>query len=198
MNKNLVMQVAATGILVKTMIIITPSEVDSGTVSGDITISPWEIEGPLDEMKAAFEINQLHEFIEAIGLLESDNTYNVVNRYGMLGKYQFAPSTIEYLGYDVTDEEFLNNPDLQDEVMMTYLRGNYVELYDYIMEYDGKMFKGIDMNTASILAGAHFAGATGLKRFLENASDSIGVVDGNGTSLRYYMNRFSQYTIDLD
>jgi hypothetical protein len=69
--------------------------------------------------------HQLDELIEAIGQLESNNRYDVVNPYGFMGKYQFSPRTVAYLGYDVTREQFLNNPELQDSVMVSYLRSNY-------------------------------------------------------------------------
>lgn len=188
MNKNLVLSAMITLLVLE---ISHPTDINCGMIPPEKMLPTWNIK---EEMKT-HEVNQLHEFIEAIGMLESNNTYRIENRYGMLGKYQFSPLTIEYLGYDVTKEEFLSSPELQDEVMMTYLRANYKTLYDYIMEYDGQEFKGIRLNTASILAGAHFAGAGGLMRFLDNMSDSTGVIDGNGMSLRKYMSRFSEYNI---
>lgn len=185
MNKNLVL------LTVMTMLLF-PQETQESEPPVNLPVFN------IAEMEREKKLNQLHEFMEAIGMLESNNTYDVENRFGMLGKYQFAPTTIEYLGFEVTREEFLSNPDLQDEVMLAYLEANYQTLYDYIMEYDGKEFKGITLNTASILAGAHFAGATGLKRFIDNMAGSVGVTDGNGMTLKRYMRQFSHYEIDLD
>lgn len=198
MNKNLVFVVVVLAVFAE---LVTPKVIGGGNVPPERLLPKWDIKKNMEvieQLERELRLRRLRIFMEAIGMLESNNTYDVVNRYGMLGKYQFSPTTIEYLGYNVTKEEFLSNPDLQDEVMLAYLQANYRTLYDYIMEYDGKKFKGITLNTASILAGAHFAGATGLREFLDSASDSVGVVDGNGMSLRNYMSKFSQYEVEID
>ena len=135
-------------------------------------------------------------FLEAIALFESNNRYDVVNSYGFLGRYQFSPRTIKHLGYDVLNEEFLRNKRLQDEIMLAYMRENYVSLRPYIEEYNNTNHKGMYITTSSILAGAHFAGAMGMKRFLLNKLDSIGTVDANGMTLRRYMTKFSDYNVE--
>jgi len=135
-------------------------------------------------------------FLEAIALFESNNRYDVVNSYGFLGRYQFSPRTIKHLGYDVLNEEFLRNKRLQDEIMLAYMRENYVSLRPYIEEYNNTNYKGMYITTSSILAGAHFAGAMGMKRFLLNKLDSIGTVDANGMTLRKYMTKFSDYNVE--
>ena len=136
-------------------------------------------------------------FLEAIALFESNNRYDVVNSYGFLGRYQFSPTTIRHLGYDILNEEFLRNARLQDEIMLAYMRENYVSLRPYIEEYNNTNYKGMYITTSSILAGAHFAGAGGMKRFLLNKLDSIGTVDANGMTLRKYMTKFSDYNVEM-
>ena len=135
-------------------------------------------------------------FLEAIALFESNNRYDVVNSYGFLGRYQFSPRTIKHLGYDILNEDFLRNARLQDEIMLAYMRENYVSLRPYIEEYNNTNYKGMYITTSSILAGAHFAGAGGMKRFLLNKLDSIGTVDANGMTLRKYMTKFSDYNME--
>ena len=135
-------------------------------------------------------------FLEAIALFESNNRYDVVNSYGFLGRYQFSPRTIKHLGYDILNEDFLRNKRLQDEIMLAYMRENYVSLRPYIEEYNNTNYKGMYITTSSILAGAHFAGAMGMKRFLLNKLDSIGTVDVNGMTLRKYMTKFSDYNVE--
>ena len=135
-------------------------------------------------------------FLEAIALFESNNRYDVVNSYGFLGRYQFSPRTIKHLGYDVLNEDFLRNKRLQDEIMLAYMRENYISLRPYIDEYNNTNYKGMYITTSSILAGAHFAGAMGMKRFLLNKLDSIGTVDANGMTLRKYMTKFSDYNVE--
>ena len=136
-------------------------------------------------------------FLEAIALFESNNRYDVVNSYGFLGRYQFSPRTIKHLGYDILNEDFLRNNRLQDEIMLAYMRENYVSLRPYIEEYNNTNYKGMYITTSSILAGAHFAGAMGMKRFLLNKLDSIGTVDANGMTLRKYMTKFSDYNVEM-
>ena len=67
-------------------------------------------------------------FKEAIGFKESRGDYSIVNIYGYLGKYQFGRSTLKGLGFKVTKEEFLNNPQLQEEAMMALLLHNKEKL----------------------------------------------------------------------
>jgi hypothetical protein len=68
----------------------------NGTVNDQMEPLPTSIPTPVEL------------FMERIAKIEtpgSDN-YTAVNQYGMLGKYQFSPNTISYLGYDVSDEDF--------------------------------------------------------------------------------------------
>jgi len=141
------------------------------------------------------KVHQLDELIEAIGQLESNNRYDVVNSYGFMGKYQFSPRTVAYLGYDVTREQFLNNPELQDSVMISYLRSNYSSLQHHIMVYGYTIHNGVYITPSSILAGAHFAGARGMKRFLEN---NVGTTDSNGMTITRYMEKFTDYELNLE
>ena len=70
----------------------------------EIKIEPIEI-----------EINQHDMFLDAIGMRESSNRYDVVNGWGYMGKYQFGKRTLKSLGYNVSREEFLNSPYLQEQ-----------------------------------------------------------------------------------
>ena len=157
----------------------------------ELSIPIVEVEEESDSRK------DILRFLEAIALFESNNRYDVVNSYGFLGRYQFSPRTIKHLGYDVLNEDFLRNARLQDEIMLAYMRENYISLRPYIDEYNNTNYKGMYITTSSILAGAHFAGAMGMKRFLLNKLDSIGTVDANGMTLRKYMTKFSDYNVEM-
>ena len=157
----------------------------------EMSIPIVEVEEESDSRK------DILRFLEAIALFESNNRYDVVNSYGFLGRYQFSPRTIKHLGYDILNEDFLRNKRLQDEIMLAYMRENYVSLRPYIEEYNNTNYKGMYITTSSILAGAHFAGAMGMKRFLLNKLDSIGTVDANGMTLRKYMTKFSDYNVEM-
>ena len=155
-----------------------------------------EVSIPIVEEDESDSRKDLLRFLEAIARFESNDRYDVVNPYGFLGRYQFSPTTIRHLGYDILNEDFLRNARLQDEIMLAYMRENYVSLRPYIEEYNNTNYKGMYITTSSILAGAHFAGAMGMKRFLLNKLDSIGTVDANGMTLRKYMTKFSDYNVE--
>ena len=140
-------------------------------------------------------VHELQKLIDAIGKLESNNQYGVVNRLGFMGKYQFSPRTLKHLGYDVSGEEFLNSPQLQDSAMVSYLRDNYSSLQHHILVYGYTTHNGVYITPSSILAGAHFAGARGMKRFLEN---NIGTTDSNGMTIQRYMENFTGYELNLE
>ena len=155
-----------------------------------------EVSMPVVEEDESDSRKDLLRFLEAIAHFESNDRYDVVNPYGFLGRYQFSPITIRHLGYDILNEDFLRNKRLQDEDMLAYMRENYVSLRPYIEQYNNTNYKGIYITTSSILAGAHFAGATGMRRFLLSRSDSVGKTDANGMTLRRYMTKFSDYNVE--
>ena len=137
---------------------------------------------------------QTELFMDRIARIESAGNYKVVNQYGMMGKYQFSPSTVRALGFRMTPRQFLQNEDIQDTVMLAYMKANYRELKHLIDRYDGKTKHGIKITRAGILAGAHFAGSGGVHTYL-TSDDKHGIIDGNGTSIRKYMSSFSNFKL---
>ena len=145
-------------------------------------------------------INQYHqieldEFLNAIGHRESTNRYDVVNKWGYMGRYQFGKSTLRGLGYDVSKKEFLSNPELQEEAMLSLLTHNKEKLQKYIDIFDGKTINGIYITESGILAAAHLGGQGSVKRYFRNGKVFR---DGNGTKITSYMNKFSGYDIALN
>ena len=139
------------------------------------------------------EPTPVEQFMDKIAEIETPGGgYQTVNRFGMMGRYQFSPSTVKILGYNVTKSQFLQNPEIQDSVMVTYMRENEKLLQHLITRYDGKIVKGVKITRASILAGAHFAGSNGVITFLTN-NNHVGTVDANGTTIRKYMSYFSNF-----
>ena len=135
----------------------------------------------------------VEQFMDRIAEIETEGDgYHIVNKYGMMGRYQFSPQAIKAVGLRVTRQQFLRNRELQDTAMVRLMKHNEQELSYYIQRYTGRTVKGIRINRASILAGAHFAGANGVKAFLTNDSQT-GTVDGFGTSLKKYMSYFSNF-----
>jgi hypothetical protein len=133
-------------------------------------------------------------FMDIIGQLESGGEYNKINNFGMLGKYQFSSTTIKYLGFDVSPDEFLRDPVLQDSVMVEYMKHNYENLKDLIDEYDGVEQNGIILNRAAILAGAHFAGAGGIKSYIRSPRFS-NIRDSNNMTVDKYISSFQDLNL---
>tara|TARA_B100000953_G_C17959532_1_gene402542 strand:- start:110 stop:685 length:576 start_codon:yes stop_codon:yes gene_type:complete len=183
-------------VTLKVMCVLVVLLVLDGANNKQEQIDISEVSIPIEEEDESDSRKDILRFLEAIALFESNNRYDVVNPYGFLGRYQFSPTTIRHLGYDILNEDFLRNARLQDEIMLAYMRENYVSLRPYIEEYNNTNYKGMYITTSSILAGAHFAGAMGMKRFLLNKLDSIGTVDANGMTLRRYMTKFSDYNVE--
>tara|TARA_X000001316_G_scaffold3035_2_gene544 strand:+ start:93 stop:674 length:582 start_codon:yes stop_codon:yes gene_type:complete len=137
-------------------------------------------------------ISDMELFLHSIGERESSNRYDVVNSYGYMGKYQFGKATLRGLGYRVTQEEFLNSPDLQEKAMLDLLQHNKNKLSKYIEKYDCSFLNGIYITESGILAAAHLAGPGNVKKFFKRGRDFH---DGYGTSMTSYMIKFSGYKL---
>lgn len=81
--------------------------------------------------------SELDRLIRAIRGQESNNNYQAINRHsGALGGYQIMPFNLfggsewdrRALGRDVSRDEFLNNPAIQDAIARWQL-GNYLKKY---------------------------------------------------------------------
>ena len=150
----------------------------------------------LEEIRVhEYHQQQLDSFLNAIGFRESSNRYDIVNRWGYMGKYQFGRSTLKGLGFTVTRKEFLSNPQLQEEAMMALLLHNKEKLQKYIDVFDGKTVNGMIITESGILAAAHLGGQGSVKRYFKNGKV---FKDGNGTKITSYMKKFSGYDIQLN
>ena len=140
------------------------------------------------------EIKSHSAFLDAIGHKESRNNYKVVNTYGYMGRYQFGKATLKGLGFDVTREEFLNNPELQEIAMQALLEHNKKKLNKFIEKYEGQIVHGVYITESGVLAAAHLAGQGNVKKFFRSGNE---FKDGYGTRLTTYMRKFSGYHLDL-
>lgn len=144
---------------------------------------------------ANYHTIELDNFLSAIGFRESGNRYDITNTFGYMGKYQFGRSTLKGLGYKVSKKEFLSNPDLQEEAMLSLLNHNKEKLQKYIDVYDGKTVNGIYITESGILAAAHLGGQGSVRRYFRNGKV---FKDGYGTKITSYMSEFSGYDINLN
>ena len=145
-------------------------------------------------IKIAFTQAELDRFLDDEGYSESSNRYDIVSRYGYLGKYQFSMSTLRGIGYDISRKEFLSNPIIQDEAMVDLMKYNKEILQKYIDKWDGKVYKGVMVTESGILAAAHLTGASSVKRYFKYG---INRKDALGTSIKDYMIKFGGYKIEI-
>ena len=171
----------------KTIRVFTPTVVE--ITSEPITVI--KVEPTKIEIK---KIKGYDDFLDAIGHQESGNRYDIVNRYGYMGRYQFGSSTLKTLKIKVTREAFLNSPDLQEYAMKQLLLYNKKKLQKYIDEFDGQIVHGILVTESGLLAAAHLGGQGSVKKWFRTGKIRK---DGNGVKITSYMKRFSGYKLYL-
>jgi hypothetical protein len=143
----------------------------------------------------SIEINETEMFLNAVGMRESSNRYDVVNGWGYMGKYQFGKRTLKNLGYDISKKKFLNSPHIQEMAMLDLLSHNKKILQSYINQYSGVIVNGTKITESGILAAAHLAGPGNVKRYFKKGKQ---FKDGNGTKLTSYLINFSGYKLNLE
>jgi len=134
-----------------------------------------------------------YNFLDAMGQRESSNRYDIVNQYGYMGKYQFGSKTLKWLGFDISKEEFLSSPSIQEKAMIALMIKNRKSLKRQIKKYDGKIIHGIFITESGLIAAAHLVGAGGVRKFLRNGKVSK---DGFGTTVVDYIETFNGYQLD--
>jgi len=167
------------------LVIITPS---SQPEFLEVSISIEE-ETPPIIVKSDYEL-----FLEAIGHQESGNKYNIVNRYGYMGRYQFGRSTLKTLKIKTTKQEFLQDTFLQEHAMHKHLLYNKKRLDKYINKYEGQIIHGVLVTESGLLAAAHLGGAGSVKKWFRTGKVRQ---DGNGVKITSYMKRFGGYNLSL-
>jgi len=147
---------------------------------------------PLVIEKIEIKPTSHQQFLDAIGFRESGNRYDIVNSYGYMGKYQFGKSTLKGLGFKVTQDEFLNSPELQEQAMYELLKHNKKKLKRFIDKYEGQVIHGVLITESGVLAAAHLAGQGNVRKFFRKGYE---FKDGYGTKMTSYMKQFGGYTL---
>lgn len=184
-------------VLLVAPIIMAFTTIKSATREQEVVldIKTFSIEKPEAKLEVKkFRIKNHDAFLEDIGHKESSGRYDIVNRYGYMGKYQFGATTLKGLGFKVSRTEFLNSPQLQEEAMQRLLEHNKKRLQKYIDKYEGEVVHGVYITESGVLAAAHLGGAGSVRKFFRKGSN---FKDGNGTSIVTYMEKFSGYKLDL-
>ncbi|MGB1307656.1 MAG: peptidoglycan-binding protein LysM [Oceanihabitans sp.] len=130
-------------------------------------------------------------FKEALAFKESRGDYFTVNKFGYMGKYQFGKSTLKMLGVN-NSNQFLKSPELQEKAFIANLQRNKWILRKDIKRFTGKTINGVLVTESGILAAAHLAGPGSVKKYLRSYGKN-GFEDAFGTSIRFYMKKFSGY-----
>lgn len=134
-------------------------------------------------------------FKEALGFKESRGDYSTVNTFGYLGKYQFGKETLKLIGI-YNPVLFLSNAELQEKAFLANAERNKWILRKDIKRSVGTVINGVKITESGILAAAHLAGPGNVKKFLRSQG-ATGFSDAFGTSISYYMKKFSGYDTSL-
>jgi hypothetical protein len=168
------------------------------------------MEYDLERFKVKVETEKFHKlnslglenFLNHLAYKESSNNPNVVNTLGYIGKYQFGRAALKEVGYgSLRVSEFRKNPSIfpeeaQDKAIIMLLKINRKRLESTIEKYEGKYIAGIKITEAGLLAAAHLAGASGVKRFLRT-NGRYNPADSYGTRLSDYLLEFSKHEFIL-
>jgi len=152
------------------------------------------------ELESKYHESEYTRFINDLGYRESGNNWVSVNRIGCFGEWQFAESTLRYLGFrKITLKRFRNDPfifprELQAEALKALIRVNLIYLKDY-EHYKGATVKGILVTKSGMIAASHLGGAGSLKKFLDSGG-RVNKKDLFGTSIADYLKKFSSYDLD--
>ncbi|WP_179354650.1 peptidoglycan-binding protein LysM [Winogradskyella vidalii] len=134
-------------------------------------------------------------FKEALAFKESRGDYFTVNTLGYLGKYQFGAETLKLIGI-YTPNQFLYNPELQEKAFVANAERNKWVLRKDIKRFEGKQIAGVKVTESGILAAAHLAGPGNVKKFLRSYG-AHNLSDAYGSSVSYYMKKFSGYDTSI-
>jgi hypothetical protein len=153
-----------------------------------------------EDVKKKYHESEFTRFINDLGHRESGNNWLSVNRIGCFGEWQFAESTLRYLGYrKITLKKFKTNPDIfprevQLEALKTLIMVNlsYLTYYEHFL---GDTIKGVVISKSGMIAASHLGGAGSLKKFL-NSNGRINKKDIFGTSIYDYLKKFGDYDLE--
>jgi len=149
---------------------------------------------------ARYHESEFTRFINDLGYQESGNNWKCVNGIGCFGEWQFAESTVRYLGFSkVTLRKFKADPntfprELQRKALESLIKVNLFLLKDY-EHFIGDTIRGIIVTKSGLIAASHLGGAGSVKLFL-GSNGRINREDCLGTSVYDYLKRFSFYDLD--
>lgn len=139
------------------------------------------------------------EFASLISHRESKHNQDTINSSNHYGLFQFGESTLKQLKVDsikitqIMKGEYKMSKNEQLILFYRYIAFNDRILKEDIIKYDNKCINGVNISNITILAGAHFAGAGGVRLFLRT-NGIIDPSDGN-IKLSEYIKQFENYKL---
>lgn len=140
---------------------------------------------------------EFQNFLFHLSMRESSNQWNIINKYGYIGKYQFGNSTLKAIGLGhITTKKFRKNPlifpeDLQEIAIKKLLVHNDRILSKYY-RYNNTYINNVKITRSGLLAASHLAGAYNVIKFLKS-NGKYDFADANGTKISNYLNEFKNY-----
>jgi hypothetical protein len=151
-------------------------------------------------VKIKFHQSEFSRFVNDLGYRESGNNWLCVNRIGCFGEWQFAESTLNYLGFrNITLKKFKANPhifpkELQLKALLSLITVNLGYLEDY-EHFIGNSIKGVVITKSGMIAASHLGGAGSLIKYLDS-NGKINKKDVFGTSIYDYLKKFCNYELE--
>lgn len=139
-------------------------------------------------------------FINDLGRSESGNNWRSINCIGCFGEWQFAESTVRYLGFrNITLRKFRKNPEIfpremQRKALESLIKVNLVLLKDY-HHFIGDTIRGTVITKSGLIAASHLGGYGSVRLYL-GSNGRVNRKDAFGTSVQDYLRRFGTYDID--
>jgi len=187
-------------ILFLAIIFMCPAEFASAPTK-DFTLKVMMLRKGMKYAEERYYKMEYERFITDLGRRESGNNWKCINRFGFFGEWQFAESTVQFLGFkQVTLKKFRSNPEtfppeLQEKALESLIKVNNYLLRDY-EHYIGKTIAGVTVTKSGMIAAAHLGGATSVKKFLKSGGH-LDRKDALGTAVSNYMKKFGFYDLDL-
>ena len=164
-------------------------------VTASTIVAPTTYEEPIVlNVEKPKPIKDYYAFLDAIGHQESGNRYDIVNRFGYMGRFQFGKATLRTIKVKVDKETFLSNPQIQDYAMLKLLCYNKEKLQKYIDKFEGQEINGILVTESGLLAAAHLGGAGSVRKFVRSGKV---MQDGNGVKITSYLELFGGYKLNI-
>jgi hypothetical protein len=166
----------------------------------DFRLRLGNIQETSEQLHIKYHETEFTRFLNDLGYRESRSNWLCINRIGCFGEWQFAESTLKYLGFKgITLKKFRSDPmifprELQEEALRALIRVNMIYLKDY-ESYLGKNIKGIIVTRTGLIAASHLGGAGSVKQLLSSGG-KIDHKDSFGTPVSEYLKRFANYEIE--